>query len=154
MSRAIQLAGSHVLSPLRMRASQPRTSRDITNRLLCRLVVPRLDQRPNSTLVNNNKQALPHRPVENSEAANHLVDPWERIPSSTIGRGKPTNSASRLQEKLDEAGHHVWGFVVYRCTYSDDAAWEECLRRLELCARRGMHFYEALDLFDDGEDGT
>ena len=154
MSRAIQLAGSHVLSPLRMRASQPRTSRDITNHLLCRLVVPRLHRRPNSTLVNNNKQALPHRPVENSEAANHLVDPWERIPSSTIGRGKPTNSASRLQEKLDENGHHVWGFVIYRCTYGDDAAWEECLRRLNACARWSMRFYEALDLLDDGEDGT
>lgn len=137
-----------------MRASQPRTSRDITNHLLCRLVVPRLHRRPNSTLVNNNKQALPHRPVENSEAANHLVDPWETIFSSKIARGKSTNSASRLQEKLDEAGHHVWGFVIYRCTYGDDAAWEECLRRLNLCARRGMHFYEALDLFDDGEDGT
>lgn len=42
----------------------------------------------------------------------------------TIPRGvKSCNTADRIEEELLEKGHRVWGFVIYRCTYGDDAAW-------------------------------
>jgi hypothetical protein len=146
MSRVIQSAGSHALSPLLARALQSRTPRHIiTNHLLFRQRVPHLHvdhRRPNSTRANN-KQDLPHLSAP--------LDLWEKIPSSILARGCPTNTSNDLQQRLDEDGHRVWGFVIYRCTYGDDAAWEECLRRLNLATRISMHFYEALHLLDDND---
>ena len=93
-------------------------------------------------------QDLPQRPAD-SEAA--PSDPWKDESSRTLARGHPTNDADNIRRRLDEEGHRVWGFVIYRCTYGDDAAWEECLRRLNAATRSNMRFYEALDLLD-GED--
>ena len=47
-------------------------------------------------------------------------------------------------------GHRVWGFVIYRCTYGDDAAWEECLERLNASMRDDMQCYNGLDLLEEG----
>jgi len=68
---------------------------------------------------------------------------------STCPRGDSwQNTADRIQEQLDEDGHHVWGFVVYRCTYSDDAAWEIFLERINASIRDSMEYYNGLDLLD------
>jgi hypothetical protein len=70
---------------------------------------------------------------------------------STIPRGdSSTNTADRIQDELEENGHRVWGFVIYRCTYGDDAAWEECLERLNASMRDDMQFYNGLDLLEEG----
>jgi hypothetical protein len=146
MSRAIQSAGAHALSPLLLvRVLQPRAPRHITNHLLCCQRVPHLEdhRRPNSTRASD-KQDLSHRPAP--------LDLWERIPSSIIARGHVIDTSNDLQKWLNEDGHRVWGFVIYRCTYGDDAAWEECLRRLTLATRLSMHYYEALYLLDDKKD--
>jgi hypothetical protein len=156
MSCAIQSAGSyalsHALSLLPARALQLHTPRHITNHfLLCQRVPHLLDsRRPNSTRAsNNNKQDLQLRP-ENSEAT-APSDPWERFPFTTLACACPINTSNDLQDRLDEDGHRVWGFVIYRCTYGDDAAWDECLHRLNLSTRINMHFYEALHLLDDND---
>jgi hypothetical protein len=139
MSRAMQVAGSRALSPF-LRAFQARTFRHTTNHLL-RERAPCLDRRRYSTRVN--MQDLP------GEAA--PSDLWEDDYSVTLARGRSTNTADSLRRRLDEEGHRVWGFVVYRCTYGDDAEWEECLRRLNAATRSNMRFYDALDLLN-GED--
>jgi hypothetical protein len=65
-------------------------------------------------------------------------------------RGRSGNPADRIQNELDKKGHHVWGFVVYRCTYGDDAAWEKCLERLKASTRETLCYYGGLDLLEKG----
>lgn len=51
--------------------------------------------------------------------------------------GKPTNyslETSTLERISQLLAHHrlnTWGFVIYRCTYDDDAAWARFMKRLE-----------------------
>lgn len=40
-----------------------------------------------------------------------------------------------------------WGFVVYRCTYGDNAAWEHMMNRLNIQARASLESEDAADLF-------
>jgi len=111
----VQVAGSRALSPF-LRAFQARTFRHTTNHFL-RERAPCLDRRRYSTRVNT--QDLPQRPADGEAAPS---DPWEDDYSGTLARGHPTNTADSLRRRLDEADHRVWGFVIYRCTYGDDAA--------------------------------
>jgi hypothetical protein len=70
---------------------------------------------------------------------------------STVPRGnRSINTADRIQDELEEHGHRVWGFVIYRCTYGDDAAWEKCLERLHASTRKSMRYYNGLDLLEEG----
>jgi hypothetical protein len=69
----------------------------------------------------------------------------------TIPRGdRSWNTADRIQDELEEKGHRVWGLVIYRCTYGDDAAWGKCLERLNASTRKSMRFYNGLDLLGEG----
>jgi hypothetical protein len=63
---------------------------------------------------------------------------------------KSSNLADRIQDRLHADGHRVWGFVIYRCTYGDDAAWKTCLERLSAWIRWHMHFYNGSDLLEEG----
>jgi hypothetical protein len=38
--------------------------------------------------------------------------------------------ADDIQHALMADGHRVWGFVVYRCTYGNDADWQLCMQRI------------------------
>jgi hypothetical protein len=97
MSRAVQVAGSHVLSPF-LRAFQARTFRYTTNHLL-RERAPCLDRRRYSTRVD-----LPQRPADGEAAPS---DPYEDDYSVMLARGRPTNTADSLRRRLDEEGHRV-----------------------------------------------
>lgn len=33
---------------------------------------------------------------------------------------------TNVRELLEENPESKWGFVIYRCTYGDDAAWDRC----------------------------
>jgi hypothetical protein len=87
-------------------------------------------------------QDLATRPA-NTGAASHDVFPEHLRVDSSL------NTADRIQEQLLEDGHRVWGFVVYRCTYGDEHAWETCLERIHALVQRRMGFYNALDMLDD-----
>lgn len=64
-------------------------------------------------------------------------------------RGEIFNTADVIQKQLDDDGHRVWGFVVYRCTYGDDAAWKTFLERIHASIRRKMEYYHGLDLLEE-----
>src|SRR4051812_15144314 len=49
-----------------------------------------------------------------------------RIPN----RSAQFNNADQIEQYLHEDGHRAWGFVIYRCTYESNTAWEEFMRRL------------------------
>lgn len=40
--------------------------------------------------------------------------------------------------RMKKTGFHRWGFVIYRTTYGDDAAWERYLEVLKLTARHSL----------------
>jgi hypothetical protein len=40
-----------------------------------------------------------------------------------------------------------WGFVVYRCTYGDDPAWDRMMNRLNTQALSNLTSCNAADLF-------
>lgn len=40
--------------------------------------------------------------------------------------------------RMKKTGFHRWGFVIYRTTYEDDAAWERYLEVLKLTARLSL----------------
>jgi hypothetical protein len=38
--------------------------------------------------------------------------------------------ADDIQHALIADGHRIWGFVVYRCTYGNDADWQLCMQHI------------------------
>lgn len=58
-----------------------------------------------------------------------------------------SNSADCIELGLEQDGHQVWGFVIFRCTYGDDAAWAQRIASLREEARRTLDYYNAPDIF-------
>jgi len=48
-----------------------------------------------------------------------------------------------LESKLRTTGHDVWGWVVYRCTYSSDLDWSAFMKALEATTKDDLEFYGA-----------
>ena len=44
--------------------------------------------------------------------------------------------------------HGKWGFVIYRCTYGDDARWARFMDILNARVRQSLEFEGALDLMN------
>ncbi|CAG7943021.1 unnamed protein product [Penicillium salamii] len=59
------------------------------------------------------------------------------------------NEADRIEKYLHEDGHRAWGFVIYRCTYESDTAWEEFMRRLLANTEETLEGSGGLDLLDN-----
>ncbi|EMC93415.1 hypothetical protein BAUCODRAFT_76236 [Baudoinia panamericana UAMH 10762] len=59
-----------------------------------------------------------------------------------------SNTADNIERDLASDGHHLWGLVVYRCVYDDDARWAECIARLRRQIDNTMQFYNGMDLMD------
>jgi hypothetical protein len=91
---------------------------------------------------------VPRPAANSSSAARAAFSSTTTRPS--IPRGDSSlNTADQIEDRLREDGHRIWGFVVYRCTYRDDAAWGLCLERLNASIRKSMRFYNGLDLLDE-----
>ncbi|RAH81634.1 hypothetical protein BO86DRAFT_389384 [Aspergillus japonicus CBS 114.51] len=66
--------------------------------------------------------------------------PWRRFNS---------NPADVIEKHMLDWGHRTWGLVIYRCTYSSDADWEEFMSRLLYRLRSRLeHYYDGLDMLD------
>jgi hypothetical protein len=105
----------------------------------------RLEQRLKSTQPNMHAfENLTHRPTDDGAARG------PELPLSTCPRGDSSrNTADQIDEQLREDGHRVWGFAIYRCTYSDDAAWETFLERIHASIWASMRYYNGLDLLEE-----
>lgn len=42
---------------------------------------------------------------------------------------------------MQQTGHHKWGFVIYRCTYSDDEAWLRYVQYVKDTTINKLDFY-------------
>lgn len=113
-----------------------------------------LNQRQNSTKadtqLSNNKRWIADDD-ETPRITWHEPISWSQpMKGPGCARGEMFNTADQIQDQLHDDGHRVWGFVVYRCTYGDDAAWQTFLERIHASIRQKMEFYHGLDLL--GED--
>jgi hypothetical protein len=52
-----------------------------------------------------------------------------------------------VQADLRANPEKKWGFVIFRCTYGDDAAWERMISRLNTQAKSSLELENASDLF-------
>ncbi|KAH0338003.1 hypothetical protein KCU81_g7867, partial [Aureobasidium melanogenum] len=61
-----------------------------------------------------------------------------------------TNSsfADRIEAQYQADRHRTWGYVIYRTTYKDEAAWTEFMRRLRFWATDSMEFCNGQDVLD------
>lgn len=53
----------------------------------------------------------------------------------------------RVRTALEKDPNSKWGFVIYRCTYGDDAAWERFMCHLQTRTRLNLETYGESDLF-------
>lgn len=60
------------------------------------------------------------------------------------------NAADKIERQLRADGHRIWGFVVYRCTYTSDPAWESCIQRINASVQKAMDLYNGRDLLQEG----
>jgi len=68
--------------------------------------------------------------------------------SSTADEPEPEEPCQRLREIIEVSGHSCWGFVIYRCTYSDDSAWSDLMARLKESICSQLTYGCAEDLMD------
>ncbi|KAJ5913703.1 hypothetical protein N7504_002586 [Penicillium tannophilum] len=58
------------------------------------------------------------------------------------------NEADGLEALLKKDNFKTWGFVIYRCTYQDNAEWEKFMARFLSAVSEYLDFYSGLDLLD------
>ncbi|KAK4166887.1 hypothetical protein QBC43DRAFT_376851 [Cladorrhinum sp. PSN259] len=94
-------------------------------------------------------EALLHR-LKQEHAALALQRPEDISPRTPGTIFASLNAADKIDRHLRLDGHRLWGFVMYRCTYGNDAAWRECVRRIEAEVRSGMDLFNGHDLLQEG----
>ena len=67
---------------------------------------------------------------------------------------KPTisdefNTAVQIERQLQQDGHRLWGFAIYRCTYDSDPDWTQFMQRLRLRMTEMLEFYYREDIMDN-----
>lgn len=64
-------------------------------------------------------------------------------------RSAVQGTTAEIEEWLREDGHRAWGFVIYRSTYQNQAAWDEFMRRLLANTTEMLEYDAGLDLLDN-----
>ncbi|SMY27336.1 unnamed protein product [Zymoseptoria tritici ST99CH_1A5] len=74
------------------------------------------------------------------------------LPSSPSPRDPSKNTHSSLADSIDRilstCSHKLWGFTIYRTTYSSPALWSHCLAKLHLEIEDQLRFDDAVDLLE------
>lgn len=73
-----------------------------------------------------------------------ISTPSKRDPKIDTG----LNEADRLEALLKKDNFKTWGFVIYRCTYQDNAEWERFMARFLSAVPEFLQYYSGLDLLD------
>ncbi|KAK8204640.1 hypothetical protein M8818_005080 [Zalaria obscura] len=74
--------------------------------------------------------------------AQRVKNPYQRTPD----RETYHNNADNVERQLQEDGHKIWGWVIYRCTYENDREWEEFMARLRFYIRDTLEFDNGVDM--------
>lgn len=73
-----------------------------------------------------------------------VQNPSRRTPD----RSTDFNNADKVERQLQEDGHKIWGWIIYRCTYESDKDWEEFLNRLRFYIHETADFHNGLDMLE------
>lgn len=92
-------------------------------------------------------EALVNRLKQDRAALRRPVDISPRTPNTISTH---FNGADQIERQLRADGHRIWGFVVYRCTYTSDSAWELFIQRINASLRQAMYVYNGHDLLEEG----
>jgi hypothetical protein len=60
--------------------------------------------------------------------------------------GRRTTEIEDIQYEMEQVNQTKWGYVIYRCTYSDDEAWNSLIEFLKTDTREWLKENNALDL--------
>lgn len=60
--------------------------------------------------------------------------------------GNQPQALKKMIQQMQMTGFHTWGFVIYRCTYTDDATWELYMDRLKQEIRASLDAEGRLEL--------
>lgn len=74
----------------------------------------------------------------------HQRPTLESIPQLPTWSSMRSDPYSHIIDKMQITRFQAWGFVVYRCTYSDDAAWQRYMNEMKKQIQRDLE-EEGLD---------
>jgi hypothetical protein len=75
--------------------------------------------------------------------------PVQRLSPRLPGRPPELNNADQIERYLREYDLHAWGFVIYRCTYQSNTAWDEFMCRLLANTKDTLDDEGGLDLLNN-----
>ncbi|KAL9623269.1 MAG: hypothetical protein Q9160_002376 [Pyrenula sp. 1 TL-2023] len=58
------------------------------------------------------------------------------------------NDSQHVRDLLSYRRQNKWGFIIYRCTYKNDAQWARFMELLNEWTRQNLEYDKALDLMD------
>jgi hypothetical protein len=76
----------------------------------------------------------------------YQASPDKLLPNHRITPGFPFQTSYTMTG--EKANKERYGFIIYRCDYSDDAQWERFMAYLKNQTRRGMESENSLELYD------
>jgi hypothetical protein len=75
------------------------------------------------------------------DRAQRVKDPSQCTPD----RETAFNNADNIERQLQEDGHKIWGWVIYRCTYKSNEEWVLFMVRLRYYIDSTLRYDNALD---------
>lgn len=82
--------------------------------------------------------------------ANYLARRRPRSPSARCPTmSRHNNMADMIEQHTQQDGHKIWGFVMYRTTYSSDEQWARFLERLDVETTRRFEDDNGLDVLEN-----
>jgi hypothetical protein len=56
------------------------------------------------------------------------------------------NNADNIERQLQEDGHKIWGWVIYRCTYKSNEEWASFMDRLRYYIESTLRYSRLLSV--------
>ena len=88
--------------------------------------------------------------VTAANARLQAIGPEERS-QRNLTYHRRNSTADMIKRYLQEDGHQIWGFVIYRCTYESDVEWEKFMEHMVDAVRFALQVHNGLDLLDNLE---
>lgn len=74
-----------------------------------------------------------------------------RVSPTVMSRRRPSdptvfNDCDNIERQMQEDGHKIWGWVIYRSDYSSEEDWQEFLQRLRAETEKSLRCCGGLDM--------
>jgi hypothetical protein len=76
------------------------------------------------------------------DRAQRVKDPSQCTPD----RETAFNNADNIERQLQEDGHKIWSWVIYRCTYKSNEEWALSMDHFRYYSRSTLRYDNALDM--------